>query len=299
MAVPLARKEVSLRLDMLRPMFSNMAASLLGLCLVQKLCMELVVPRYADAMEDAFASRGRLPALIWATALNGIVAFWGVGALLALPAVLGTTRWKIQPRRSFTIGSLLTAMPLIVFNFVLGVVVPAPVFYCLLPDRSFEWHALPSSGVLLRDVTAFVVCEEVLFFYVHRYLHENKRLYAAVHKLHHTWTAPVSFVAIYCHPLEHLASNLLPFMAGPILCGSHAAAIFVFSFLGFVHTCAVHSGYWICDDDGLHDEHHRKFNVNYGVLGFMDYIHGSYQLPPAVSGPIGGAAEDVDDVKKY
>ena len=31
--------------------------------------------------------------------------------------------------------------------------------------------------------------------------------YAAVHKLHHTWTAPISIVAIYCHPFEHLAPS--------------------------------------------------------------------------------------------
>merc|ERR1712107_827723 len=46
-----------------------------------------------------------------------------------------------------------------------------------------------------------------------------------------------------------------------------------------IHTCLVHSGYWICDDKGMHDEHHRAFDVNYGVRGWMDKLYGTYQLP--------------------
>merc|ERR1712183_818831 len=129
--------------------------------------------------------------------------------------------------------------------------------------------------------------EEVMFFYVHRMLHENKKLYASIHKIHHTWTAPVSWVAIYCHPVERIISNMAPLLAGPILCGSHLAAIAVYLFLGFVHTTAVHCGYWVCDDNGMHDEHHRKFNVNYGVVGLMDSWYGTYQLPPGAAHPEG------------
>merc|ERR1719188_68671 len=92
-------------------------------------------------------------------------------------------------------------------------------------------------------------------------------------------TAPVSLVAIYCHPLEHILSNVAPLLAGPLLCGSHVVAIAVYLFLGQVHTTAVHSGYWICDDNGMHDEHHAKFNVNFGVTGLMDLLYGTYRLP--------------------
>ena len=38
-------------------------------------------------------------------------------------------------------------------------------------------------------------------------------------------------------------------------------------------------GYWFCDDNGMHDEHHNKFNVNFGVTGMMDKWYGTYQLP--------------------
>eukprot|EP00449_Zooxanthella_nutricula_P029837 CAMPEP_0198489010 /NCGR_PEP_ID=MMETSP1462-20131121/1153_1 /TAXON_ID=1333877 /ORGANISM="Brandtodinium nutriculum, Strain RCC3387" /LENGTH=139 /DNA_ID=CAMNT_0044217497 /DNA_START=92 /DNA_END=507 /DNA_ORIENTATION=- len=81
---------------------------------------------------------------------------------------------------------------------------------------------------------------------------------------------------------------MAPLLAGPILCGSHVASVGVLLLLGLVHTTAVHSGYWICDDDGMHDEHHRQFNVNYGVVGIMDVWYGTYRLP---AGAVGTAAQ--------
>merc|ERR1719414_2238839 len=126
--------------------------------------------------------------------------------------------------------------------------------------------------------------EEVCFYHFHRLFHESKKLYAMIHKLHHTWTAPVSVIAIYCHPVEHILCNVSPVMVGPVLCGSHVVAISIFVSLGLIHTLAVHSGYWICDDNGMHDEHHAKFNVNYGVMGVLDVLSGTYSLPAGAAG---------------
>ena len=40
-----------------------------------------------------------------------------------------------------------------------------------------------------------------MFFYSHRALH-SRGLYKTIHKTHHEWTAPISLIAIYAHPVE-------------------------------------------------------------------------------------------------
>lgn len=262
-----------------------------GLLLAEKVCLDILLPPFVPILDALVATYGLLPCVSVSGILLFAVSFWGMGTIMALPALLGALRWKIQPNRSCDIQALMKAMPLIFFNFCWGAVFAPIVFYALLPAHSFDLRATPSMRVLLRDVFVWMTVEEIMFFHCHRWMHENKRMYAAFHKLHHTWTAPVSFVAIYCHPFEHLVCNLMPLMMGPILCGSHVVAIGVLVVLGLLHTLAVHSGYWICDDNGMHDEHHAKFTVNYGVLGVMDAWYGTYQLPAGASGAEAAAAD--------
>jgi methylsterol monooxygenase len=264
---------------MVGPSFGHMAASIVGLVLIQKLAMEFVLPSWIPETEAFFKVHGRAKALFIGSTISTSFVWWGVGTLMAIPAMFQLTQWKIQPNKSLEMGRLRKALPLITFNLYLGMVFSAAAFLFLLPERAWDWRQLPDTATLTRDVCIWLALEEVMFFYVHRWLHENKWMYAKVHKLHHTWTAPVSFVAIYCHPFEHIVSNIVPLLAGPILCGSHAAAVMTYTSVGLIHTLAVHSGYWFCDDNGMHDEHHAKFNVNYGITGVLDSLYGTLSLP--------------------
>lgn len=90
-----------------------------------------------------------------------------------------------------------------------------------------------------------------------------------------------------------MVSNLFPPLAGGLLVRAHIVTFFIHSVVGIIHTLAVHSGYFFCDDNGMHDEHHRKFNVNYGVFGILDWLYGSYVLPPTAMTDDAGSAGGV------
>ncbi|CAE8617996.1 unnamed protein product [Polarella glacialis] len=257
----------------------HMAASLLGVVLVQKAFLILVLPHWLTTLEAMFAAQGKLGAVSSLLSVMGIAAYWGLGSLFALPAFLHCTRWKIQVKRNLDTQMFFSCLPLILFNFVLGGVFGTLVLCAGLPDSSFEWRSLPDVATLARDAMVWLAANEVIFFYSHRWLHSNKRMYQAVHKIHHTWTAPTSYSAIYCHPIEQILGNSVPLLVGPLLCGSHIFTTAVWLFTYMAHSCGTHSGFWFCDDHGMHDEHHAKFNVNFGVHGVMDHMYGTLKLP--------------------
>jgi len=71
---------------------------------------------------------------------------------------------------------------------------------------------------------------------------------------------------------------------GPVLYQASAVQLGAYMLTGLIHTCLVHSGHWICDDKGLHDEHHRAFDVNDGVHGWMYKLCGTVARNQNLSG---------------
>lgn len=130
-------------------------------------------------------------------------------------------------------------MPLILFNSAIAGLFAALLLTWGLPDAAFDWRALPGASTLVRDAIVWMAVNEVMFFYSHRFLHLNKRMYAMVHKVHHKWTAPISFAAVYAHPLEVVFGNALPVLVGSLLCRSHifTTAVWLFAYqIQHLHT---------------------------------------------------------------
>ncbi len=61
---------------------------------------------------------------------------------------------------------------------------------------------------------------------------------------------------------------------------SHVVVAFVWYTLAIINTLTVHSGYHFPGmiSPESHDFHHLKFTENYGVLGILDYLHGTDRL---------------------
>lgn len=134
----------------------------------------------------------------------------------------------------------------------------------------------PTFTTFLVHIFFILLIEECLFYYTHRLAH-HPALYRHVHKRHHEFTAPMGMAAIYCHPLEHFLCNLMPAYMGPLLCGSHFAIASVWNVLAVVNTINTHSGYHfpLLPSPEGHDFHHAHFTNNFGVLGILDWLHGT------------------------
>lgn len=91
----------------------------------------------------------------------------------------------------------------------------------------------------------------------------------------------MAFAAQYAHPIEHLLANVAPITAPLAIRGGHVVTFCIYLAYALLETAAAHSGYDFFQPPfkaERHDLHHEKFNVNYGGLWVMDYLHGTDNL---------------------
>lgn len=86
---------------------------------------------------------------------------------------------------------------------------------------------LPTLPSLLLQLAVCFALEDVVFYAVHRALHDS-RVYAVCHKLHHEWAMPIVLASEHAHVLEFVVSNGLPVLAGPLLLRAHTLTYAIF-----------------------------------------------------------------------
>lgn len=138
--------------------------------------------------------------------------------------------------------------------------------------------SLPSLIEVAWDFVLSLLLREVLFYYSHRLLH-SPYFYTRIHKKHHKFTAPIALAAQFAHPVEQIFANILPITLPPQLLKSHVLTFWLFLGFELFGTATVHSGYdFFHNQAKMHDLHHEKFNLNYGSIGFLDWLHSTDQL---------------------
>lgn len=231
---------------------------------------------------------GEDPATLWvlSTTLFTVFVYWFFGGIYTIfdltckPACI--RRYKMQPGTNEPVDRtrLLKVIATVLMNQTL-VGIPMAVFmYQAMRFRGLnDLRELPTFHWVLAELSFCIFIEEIGFYYAHRLLH-NRHIYKYIHKQHHEWTAPIAITAIYCHPIEHIFSNLVPPFLGIFMLGSHVAVAWLWFTLVILSTLNAHSGYHLpfFPSPEAHDFHHLKFNQCFGVLGVLDRLHGTDTL---------------------
>jgi sterol desaturase/sphingolipid hydroxylase (fatty acid hydroxylase superfamily) len=132
-------------------------------------------------------------------------------------------------------------------------------------------------GVLIATSFAFVLIDDAWFYWTHRMLHTNKRLYKGVHRVHHRSIDTTPLTGLSFHPVESFIINV-PLGVLPILIGV-GENFFIWAILiSTMNNIAGHNGFewapkWWDRVPVLraktpsihHNLHHEKSRGNYGL----------------------------------
>ncbi|KAH8272787.1 fatty acid hydroxylase domain-containing protein 2 [Drosophila bipectinata] len=245
-----------------------------------------------EQWENLLGVIGEDPWRLWVLGSTVVIfsVYWIYAALFTLMDITNKPkflrRYKIQPGQNEPVDlkKLWNAVKVVIFNLTVVNVLTSWVVYELVykTENSRDIRQLPTFKRTVRDLVVFVILEEIMFYYAHRLLH-HKSIYKYVHKKHHEWTSPIAAITLYAHPVEHIVANLMPVALSIAFLGTHVALAWVIFALAIVNSMSDHTGYsfpWSGGSVKFHDYHHAKFNYNYGVLGILDKLHGTYRAVP-------------------
>lgn len=112
---------------------------------------------------------------------------------------------------------------------------------------------------------------EIWFYAFHRLLH-LEYFYKKIHSLHHRHVYPISFSALYAHPIENIVVNVGMVISSVYLFEMCFEIYFLMIILSAVTSHCGEMNFYFFKYKSPHDNHHIYFNCEYGTGLFMDKI---------------------------
>lgn len=143
----------------------------------------------------------------------------------------------------------------------------------------------PAAWIVVGQVVLFTYLDDVLYWFLHRALHEGW-LYRRIHSVHHRVPTPCAITGHYMHPVEFVLTGLL-MLVGPLLLGVHVVTLYAWIAVRQLEAAEGHGGYQLPfslfhllpggHGARFHDAHHARFHGNYsGFLGWFDGVTGTW-----------------------
>lgn len=223
--------------------------------------------------------------LFWQFPVMGLLIATGAFLVFALPWTLlawfdpqWARPYKLQDK-PFEVGRHIGP---ILGRMTLNLVIVAGLLVLAWPLlRLSGIHAgeRPDWWVILLMLAFFMVLDDFLYYWMHRWMHSNKWLLKKVHSVHHRLRNPFSLAGNYFHWLE-LVMTLAVALAGPILLNAHVEVLYLWLIIRQFEAADGHTGYDFPGDPGhlmpgyqgalYHDFHHSHYQGNYA--GFFNYL---------------------------
>ncbi|MBL4704234.1 MAG: sterol desaturase family protein [Flavobacteriales bacterium] len=173
-------------------------------------------------------------------------------------------------------------LPLIGINVVSLALISSLGLYGLFPlfDASMKFDVL----TILWQVMVVLLIDDLWFYFLHRWMHRNKKMLKMVHSIHHRAFSPLALEYIYVHPAEWLLGYIGPFVGMMLVASISPISIWgfwIYQAIRNLHEIDVHSGFrslfsqWIpfWGENEHHDLHHEKLDGNYATtFTHWDYI---------------------------
>ena len=223
--------------------------------------------------------------------MAGLAISTGIFLILALPWTLLAWRDPVWARRyriqdePFAVHRYLgeTLRRILVNNLIMLLLLV--LAWPLLRLSGVHQGPLPGLFTILASLLFFVLLDDALYYWLHRWMHQNRWLLRHVHSVHHRVRHPSAIAGNHFHWLEFVLTGGLA-MLGPLLLGSHVLVVWIW--LAWRQWEAVHGhtgyhmpwdpGHWLPLYDGaaFHDFHHKRFHGNYaGFLPLWDRLLGT------------------------
>ncbi|KAE8055163.1 hypothetical protein FH972_012024 [Carpinus fangiana] len=204
---------------------------------------------------------------------NTILLFF-IYSVVPLPMVFlelaRVDRYKIQPKARMSVPEIFRSYRDTMLNIGIRTGLP-----------------LPSVWEVLAQLVVYFIVEDYTNYWIHRFLH-TKWGYEKIHRVHHEYTAPVGFTALYAHWAEIWVLGF-PSIFGPAIAPGHMITYWLWMALRHIESIENHSGYdfpWnptkyipFYGGADYHDYHHyvgQHSKSNFSpVFTYCDYIYGT------------------------